>query len=286
MKKKSSNPTVACLSGAIAGGIESIAIWPTEYTKTLLQLQKNGSEKEYTGMIDCAKKQIKKNGIFGLYKGLSTALIFSIPKASIRFGSYSYYNNIINNKYQPSPFNSLFAGMLSGCTEAILIVTPQETIKTKLIENNESFKKGVSNIIKKNGVSGLYNGLIPTIIKQSTNQGIRFMSYNIYKNNIINIDPNKNITTTQALLGGMFSGTISTICNNPIDMIKTRLQGFDSYKYNGTIDCIKKVIKNEGLLSLYKGLDARLMRVIPGQGIIFASYERISNFLENKINKY
>ncbi len=176
--------------------------------------------------------------------------------------------------------------MLSGCTEAVLVVTPQETIKTKLIENNDSFRRGVTNIIKKNGIRGLYNGLIPTIMKQSTNQGIRFMSYNIYKNNIINIDTNKNITTIQALLGGMFSGTISTICNNPIDMIKTRLQGSQSYKYNGTIDCIKNVIKNEGIMSFYKGLGARLMRVIPGQGIIFASYEKISFFLENKINKY
>ena len=172
--------------------------------------------------------------------------------------------------------------MLSGCTEAILIVTPAETIKTKLTENNYSFKEGIPKIIKKNGFIGLYNGLIPTIIKQSTNQGIRFMSYNIYKNNIINID--KEITTSQALIGGMFSGTISTLCNNPIDMIKTRLQGSENHKYNGTIDCINKVIKYEGIMSLYKGIFPRLLRVIPGQGIIFASYEKISNFLEKKIN--
>ena len=283
MKKKSSNPVVATLSGAIAGGIESIAIWPTEYTKTLLQLQKVGSQRKYNGMIDCAKQQIKKNGFVGLYKGLSTALLFSVPKASIRFGSYSYYNNTINKYFQiNNSFNSLFAGMLSGCTEAILIVTPAETIKTKLIENNYSFKEGIPKIIKKNGFVGLYNGLIPTIIKQSTNQGIRFMSYNIYKNNIINID--KEITTSQALIGGMFSGTISTLCNNPIDMIKTRLQGSENYKYNSTIDCINKVIKHEGIMSLYKGMLPRLLRVIPGQGIIFASYEKISNFLEKKIN--
>jgi solute carrier family 25 (mitochondrial citrate transporter), member 1 len=285
MKKKSSNPIIATLSGAIAGGIESIAIWPTEYTKTLLQLQQNGSGNKYNGMIDCAKKQIKTNGIFGLYKGLSTALLFSIPKASIRFGSYSYYNTIINQKFSTNnSLNSLFAGMLSGCTEAILVVTPAETIKTKLIENNTSFKKGVPKIIKKNGIKDLYKGLTPTIIKQSTNQGIRFMSYNIYKNNIINIGHNKQITTIQALIGGMFSGTISTLCNNPIDMIKTRLQGSDSYKYSSTLDCINKVIKHEGFLSLYKGIGPRLLRVIPGQGIIFASYEKISNFLEKKIN--
>mgnify|MGYP001224463792 CR=1 FL=1 len=78
----------AIIAGSIAGGIETICIWPTEYTKTLLQLQ---TKNKYKGIIDCGLKQIKKNGPFTLYRGLSSALLFSIPKSGIRFGSYSYF---------------------------------------------------------------------------------------------------------------------------------------------------------------------------------------------------
>ncbi|CAN0234431.1 unnamed protein product, partial [Hapterophycus canaliculatus] len=36
-----------------------------------------------------------------------------------------------------------------------------------------------------------------------------------------------------------------------------------------------QIIKAEGAKGLYKGVVPRLGRVIPGQGIIFMSYERI-----------
>ena len=38
-----------------------------------------------------------------------------------------------------------------------------------------------------------------------------------------------------------------------------------------------QVVRSEGPLALYKGLFARLARVMPGQGIIFGSYELISS---------
>lgn len=64
----------------------------------------------------------------------------------------------------------------------------------------------------------------------------------------------EGITTLQALLGGMTSGSISTMCNNPADMIKTRMQGLGAPQYNGFLDCFAQVLKNEGPLAFYKGV--------------------------------
>ena len=285
MKRKSNNPIVSTLSGAIAGGIEATVIWPTEYTKTLLQLDKSSTVKKYNGIIDCAKQQIKKNGPLSLYRGLVPTLTFAIPKAGIRFGGYNYFNNIIKNNTNEGneTVKSLFAGIGAGFSEAVLVVTPQETIKTKLIESNYGFYNGVKSIINESGYKGLYKGLLPTIIKQSSNQGIRFMTYGTYKNVILN---NYNeITSLQSLFGGMISGFTSTMLNNPIDMIKTRMQGIESNEYKSTMDCIKKVYQKEGFMAFYKGVGARLLRVVPGQGIVFASYEHISNNLEKVFDK-
>lgn len=41
--------------------------------------------------------------------------------------------------------------------------------------------EGVTLILKESGVRGLYQGLFATILKQSSNQGLRFMFYNKYK---------------------------------------------------------------------------------------------------------
>jgi solute carrier family 25 citrate transporter 1 len=276
------NLYIPILSGGIAGGLETIVIWPTEYTKTLLQLQTNKQTPKYKGMIDCATQQINKYGAVGLYRGMVPALGFAIPKAGIKFGSFSFFHSLIikNTNNEDMPIKNLTAGMMAGVTEAILVVTPQETLKTKLIEMNNGFYNGIKRIVKNEGVLGIYNGLIPTILKQSTNQGLRFMSYGIYKNAIMNINGNQKITTYQSFIGGMIGGSISTVCNNPIDVVKTRMQGLNSHQYNSTLNCIRIIIKKEGVYAFYKGLIPRLMRVIPGQGIIFASYEKISHVLE------
>ena len=281
MDKNKKNPYIPILSGGIAGGLETIVIWPTEYTKTLLQLQTNAQTPKYKGMIDCATQQINKYGPVGLYRGLVPALGFAIPKAGIKFGSFSFFHNLIikNTNNENTPIKNLTAGVMAGVIEAILVVTPQETIKTKLIEMNNGFYNGIKTIVKKEGLLGVYNGLIPTILKQSTNQGLRFMSYGVYKNAITNNNGNQKITTYQSFIGGMISGSISTLCNNPIDVVKTRMQGLNSHQYNSTFNCIHIIIKKEGIYAFYKGIIPRLMRVVPGQGIIFASYEKISYVL-------
>jgi solute carrier family 25 citrate transporter 1 len=38
--------------------------------------------------------------------------------------------------------------------------------------------------------------------------------------------------------------------------------------------------KTEGVRSFYKGITPRVLRVAPGQAIVFAVYERVSAFME------
>ena len=46
------------------------------------------------------------------------------------------------------------------------MVTPVETVKTKLIHMNMDFIAGVKHIIAKEGLGGVYQGLGATIMKQ------------------------------------------------------------------------------------------------------------------------
>eukprot|EP01099_Mayorella_cantabrigiensis_P003967 TRINITY_DN2977_c0_g1_i1.p1 TRINITY_DN2977_c0_g1~~TRINITY_DN2977_c0_g1_i1.p1 ORF type:complete len:211 (+),score=44.30 TRINITY_DN2977_c0_g1_i1:46-678(+) len=70
------------------------------------------------------------------------------------------------------------------------------------------------------------------------------------------------------LLGGI-SGVVGASCVYPLDMIKTRLQnqktviGTNTRMYNGIIDCFSKIVKNEGVIGLYRGLPAQWIGIIP-----------------------
>ena len=39
--------------------------------------------------------------------------------------------------------------------------------------------------------------------------------------------------------------------------------------------------RTEGVRSFYKGITPRVLRVAPGQAIVFAAYERVSSIIEN-----
>ena len=74
-----------CPVGGIAGGLEIMITFPTEYVKTQLQLDERSATPKYKGPIDCVRVTVREHRIWGLYRGLSSLLYGSIPKASVRY---------------------------------------------------------------------------------------------------------------------------------------------------------------------------------------------------------
>lgn len=44
------------------------------------------------------------------------------------------------------------------------------------------------------------------------------------------------------LIAGGFAGAVSVYANNPIDVIKTKMQGVDAAKFGGFADCAKFIL--------------------------------------------
>lgn len=279
---KSKNPPLLPLvAGCIAGGIEATCVWPMEFIKTQLQLHAKGSKLPYSGMISGLTYTVKTSGFFSLYRGLAPTLIGSVPKAGIRFGLNSVIKDSLRDKNgQLTMSRHFIAGLGAGVAEAVIIVAPVETVKTKCIELNEPFLHGLKFIIRNEGLQGIYQGATATALKQGSNMGLRFMWFNEYKR-IITKDGEIPMTPLKNLLGGMSAGCFSTLGNNPFDVVKTRMQGTKSSQYSSTIDCFKQILRNEGVAAFYAGVIPRLGRVVPGQGIIFMSFEAIQEFLVN-----
>ena len=232
-------------------------------------------------MVSGLRYTVQTTGFFSLYRGLAPTLLGSIPKAGIRFG----LNSVIKDKLrdangQLTPGKNFVAGLGAGVSEALLIVAPVETVKTKCIELNQPFVAGFRHIIKTEGIAGVYQGAFATALKQGSNQGLRFMWFNEFKR-IVTADGEKPMTALLGLLGGMSAGCFSTLGNNPFDVIKTRMQGTKASQYASTLDCLKQIWAKEGVSALYAGVVPRLGRVVPGQGIIFMSFETIQTTLKD-----
>lgn len=287
------------VAGGITGAIEIMITYPTEYVKTKLQLDesssRSGQKRSFTGPVDCVKKTVADKGFFGLYRGLSVLLYGSIPKSAVRFGAFEEFKRLLaNDKGQLTASTRLLAGLGAGISEAILIVTPMETVKVKFIHDQNSanpkykgFSHGVREIVREFGISGLYKGVTATIIKQGSNQAIRFFvmeslkhEYRVYKN----LDHNASVPVLVTGAFGLIAGAASVYGNTPVDVVKTRMQGLESSKYKNTLDCAVQIMKNEGPKAFYKGTVPRLSRVCLDVAITFMIYDK---FIEafNKVWK-
>eukprot|EP00090_Calanus_glacialis_P034995 TRINITY_DN596_c0_g1_i1.p1 TRINITY_DN596_c0_g1~~TRINITY_DN596_c0_g1_i1.p1 ORF type:complete len:320 (-),score=106.00 TRINITY_DN596_c0_g1_i1:210-1169(-) len=267
------------IAGGITGGIEICITYPTEYIKTQLQLDEKAGK--YKGIGDCAKQTIQQSGVRGLYRGLSVLVYGSIPKSAVRFGAFEQFKKqAVDEKGNLSPGARLLCGLGAGVSEAIFAVTPMETVKVKFIADQRSanpqykgFAHGVKTIIAAEGIMGTYRGLTATMMKQGSNQAIRFYVMETCKDWYRKGDPNAHVPKLIVGLFGGFAGACSVMGNTPLDVVKTRMQSLDASRYKNTFDCAKQIMVNEGPKAFYKGTLPRMSRVVLDVGITFMIYD-------------
>uniref|UniRef100_H2YP04 Citrate transport protein n=1 Tax=Ciona savignyi TaxID=51511 RepID=H2YP04_CIOSA len=326
--------------GGIAGGIEICITFPTEYVKTQLQLAESSKPKYtgnlpfllliescknnsyctywshkvtqnlvklyliYAGILDCVKQTVRGHGVLGLYRGLSSLLYGSIPKAAAiisylfyRFGVFEALSNPVRDSNgMLTSTQGLFCGLGAGLAEAVLVVCPMETIKVKFIHDQTSAKprfqgffRGVVQIVKEQGLKGTYQGLTATMMKQGSNQAIRFYVMTSLRNWYRGDDPGKKVGMLVTACFGAIAGAASVFGNTPLDVVKTRMQvsvgalydcsGLEAHKYKNTWDCAKQIWQKEGAMAFYKGTIPRLGRVCTDVAIVFVIYEQTVRFL-------
>lgn len=77
---------------------------------------------------------------------------------------------------------------------------------------------------------------------------------------------------------GGFGGMCTVLTGHPFDTIKVRLQTMPHVGpnqiplYRGTIDCACKIVTNEGIRGLYKGMLAPLVGAVPLFAICFLGF--------------
>jgi solute carrier family 25 (mitochondrial citrate transporter), member 1 len=248
------------------------------------------------GPIGTARRIINREGFTALYKGLSAVYTGIIPKMAIRFVSFEQYLEWGNSMAGgPSTTVTFTAGLLSGLTEAILVVTPAEVCKIRMqsqyhsmMDPSQMQHRKYTNVIqtaflisKEEGIGALYKGVVPTMLRQGCNQAVNFTAYNMIKTKVMEWQGTDSLASWQSLLIGGLSGGMGPLVNNPLDVVKTRLQKQvvvpgRTPKYTGSAQAIAVISKEEGVLALWKGITPRLLRIMPGQAITFMTFEFVS----------
>jgi solute carrier family 25 aspartate/glutamate transporter 12/13 len=88
---------------------------------------------------------------------------------------------------------------------------------------------------------------------------------------------------------GSLAGAFGAFMVYPIDLVKTRMQNQRSTRvgerlYNNSLDCFRKVIRNEGFLGLYSGVLPQLIGVAPEKAIKLTVNDLVRGHFTNKEN--
>lgn len=278
------------IKGFLTGGTQAAITYPTEFVKTQLQLQSK-TDPQFNGIIDCFKKTISKHGITGVYVGAPVRIVGAGFQQMFRWGAYTNLAGLARDeKGKLSPAMTTLCGLGAGICEAVCAVTPVETLKTRLTDDQ---RRGTGNykgtgdalikIMKTEGPLGLYRGAVPTILKQGVNQAVRMPLQVQLMGVIIMGDEAKKQNPIYNGAAGFLAGCGSVVLTQPQDCVKSRMQGEEAKKlYSGTMDCFMKMAKAEGPAAFFSGAIPRMVQVGMTSGISFALFPVISKLL-NKV---
>ena len=142
-----------------------------------------------------------------------------------------------------------------------------------------------ASIVRQEGILALWNGAFPTVLRNGTNQMCLFWA----KNNLDQIYWNKHegdgkkLTTLQSMASGFSAACLGPVATGPFDVVKTRLMAQEKAgveKYRGFIHALVTIPREEGIFAMWKGLMPRLLRIPPGQAIVWAVSDYITQIME------
>lgn len=293
-QSKQVDPSKSFIAGCLAGAVEASVTYPFEFAKTRLQLLDKASKATRNPLV-LIYNTAKTQGIGSVYVGCPAFIVGNTAKAGVRFLGFDIIKNLLRDPKtgELSGPRGVIAGLGAGLLESVVAVTPFEAIKTALIDDKQSATPKYHNngkgmlrnytaLVREQGLSGLYRGVLPVSMRQAANQAVRLGCYNKIKvmvQDYTNAPKDKPLSSGLTFVVGAFSGIVTVYTTMPIDTVKTRMQSLDSKRYSSTINCFTTIFKEEGLKAFWKGATPRLGRLFLSGGIVFTIYEKVLTVL-------
>ncbi|CAN8243903.1 unnamed protein product [Cochlearia groenlandica] len=173
---------------------------------------------------------------------------------------------------------------------AATFVCPLDVIKTRLqvsglpktSSSGSVIITSLRNIVKNEGVRGMYRGLSLTIIALLPNWDLYFAVYGKLKDMLRSNDGELSFGANMLAAAG--AGASTAIATNPLWVVKTRLmlQGMrpNVVPYKSILSAFTRIYREEGLRGLYSGLLPSLVGV-SHVVIQFPAYEKIKQYIAN-----
>ncbi|XP_057311453.1 mitochondrial dicarboxylate carrier-like isoform X2 [Hydractinia symbiolongicarpus] len=145
---------------------------------------------------------------------------------------------------------------------AVLFTHPLDLLKVHLQTQQEASKgllKLGADVVKNDGILGLYSGISASILRQLTYTTVRFGMYEVVSSKLLE-GRDDCLPFYQKLTIGCFSGFIGGIAGNPADMVNVRMQNDMKLpvnmrrNYSHAFNGLYRVAVEDGFRTLFAGV--------------------------------
>eukprot|EP01010_Urceolus_cornutus_P000669 NODE_1186_length_1052_cov_101.360917_g909_i0.p1 GENE.NODE_1186_length_1052_cov_101.360917_g909_i0~~NODE_1186_length_1052_cov_101.360917_g909_i0.p1 ORF type:complete len:314 (-),score=72.50 NODE_1186_length_1052_cov_101.360917_g909_i0:110-994(-) len=275
--------------GGVSGVVAKTVCAPIERSKIILQTQSHQVDRPYVNLTDCLRRIPSEEGVTALWRGNFVNCLRYFPTQAMNFAFKEKYQKLFVRPREEVGFARFFTGYLAaggaaGAT-SLLVAYPLDFSYTRLAADvgsgtNRQFT-GLLDCLKKihksDGVSGLYRGFAPSVAGIIVYRAGYFGLYDVSKTLMFKEHSYAAIPLKLAV--AMAVDVLSALVAYPIDTVRRRImlqsgKAKSEVMYTGSLQCAKRIFKDEGPKGLYKGAWTNSIRAV-ASALVLVIYDEL-----------
>ncbi|KAJ1653907.1 hypothetical protein IWQ61_006064 [Dispira simplex] len=297
------------LSGAGGGIVSMLLTYPLITVSSRLQVQRKqvtiDQDQVKRSNLALIQKIVQNEGVYGLFSGVESAVFGN----AITNGVYYFFFEWIKGGFQRASgrrsmttVESMIAGAISGAavvlsTNPIWVVNMRQTTKKNSVDEDDAQPKGqlsstgvkaktasegfwsmLFRIVKEDGVLALWQGTLPALILVIN----PIIQYTVFEQLKARWQRRRTLGSLDFFLLGAISKLAATSITYPYIVVKSRMQlrqsKDEAKRYNSVLDGLRKIVSQEGIEGLYKGIEFKLVQSVLTSAFLFMAKEQFYRY--------
>ncbi|XP_047343451.1 mitochondrial glycine transporter-like isoform X2 [Vespa velutina] len=268
------------LAGSFSGTFSTILFQPLDLIKTRLQSRVTTHvEPTRNGMLTTIVHIIKKENVFGLWRGMTPSITRVIPGVGLYFSSLDWLKHTLQLEEPLTPLQAISLGITARSMSGGLLI-PITVVKTRFesgVYKYNSVAEALRLIYRQEGIKGLSSGLVPTLLRDAPYSGLYLLFYTQLKQIAAHTELiiHQNTSVPVHFSCGVLAGIFAAIVTHPPDVIKTKMQLYPN-EFKTIYSATYIVYKKYGILGYFKGIVPRMLRRTLMTTMAWTVYEQIT----------